>query len=48
MDLYLKNLTNSNGILISSGFNNGIDIDNSIHPYIAIASELDNTITPMI
>ena len=48
MDLYLKNLTNSNGLIMSSGFNDGINSDSSILPYIGVSSELDNTITPMI
>ena len=49
MDLYLKNATNSNGIIMSSGYNDGLsNVTPSTYPFIGVESELDNTVSSYI
>ena len=48
MEIFLKNKTNSNGLLLSSGFYNGVDFNPDSFPYLGYYSELDALITPKI
>lgn len=48
MDLFVKNLTNSYGMIVSSGYNDGLDLNAQTYPYIGAFSELDNTIYPFL
>jgi hypothetical protein len=47
-DVFVKNVTNSKGLMLSSGYNDGFGVDGSTFPYVGVFSELDNEITPMI
>ena len=47
MELYLRNKTNANGLILSSGFYDGINQDSESFPYLGVYDGI-NQITPVL
>ncbi len=47
-DLFVKNATNSYGLVLSSGYNDGGEETLQTFPYMGLYSESDNLIVPIL
>ena len=46
MDVYVRNKTNANGLLLSSGYYDGVNQTTTSYPYLGVYDDSSSTITP--